>query len=215
MEERLKLFLAMEGLSPSQFADKLGVQRSGVSHLLSGRNKPSFEFISKMMVAFPKINPDWLIMGTGKAYRDFPTSAAQVSEPQPAVPSAPAADMEDMPDELISPTLPNTEAILEENTVNNDELGLFSAHTAPKPAAETAETAPRTAVAAANPAQNIPAAAPAPQIRQAAAPQSIAAPQPQKYPAENRVKQQPAPAANGKRIVQITILYSDGTFEVR
>lgn len=215
MEERLKLFLAMEGLSPSQFADKLGVQRSGVSHLLSGRNKPSFEFISKMMVAFPKINPDWLIMGTGKAYRDFPTSAAQASEPQSAMPTAPAADMEDMPDYLVSPTLSNTEAILEENTVNNDELGLFSAHTAPKPAAETAETAPRTAVAVADSAQNIPAAAPAPQIRQAAAPQSIAAPQPQKYPAENRVKQQPAPAANGKRIVQITILYSDGTFEVR
>ena len=81
MEERLKLFLAMEGLSPSQFADKLGVQRSGVSHLLSGRNKPSFEFISRMLVTFPKINPDWLITGNGKAYRDFPTQIAEIDSP--------------------------------------------------------------------------------------------------------------------------------------
>ena len=51
MNQRLKQFLDMEGLSPARFAEELGIQRSGMSHLLAGRNKPSFEFIQKMMTA--------------------------------------------------------------------------------------------------------------------------------------------------------------------
>ena len=70
MEQRLQLFLQMEQLSQSQFADKMGIQRSGVTHLLSGRNKPSFEFISKMLLTFPTLNAEWLILGKGKPYKD-------------------------------------------------------------------------------------------------------------------------------------------------
>ena len=51
MNDRLKQFLAMEGLSPARFAEVMGIQRSGISHLLAGRNKPSFEFIQNMMTA--------------------------------------------------------------------------------------------------------------------------------------------------------------------
>ena len=70
MEQRLQLFLQMEQLSQSQFADKMGIQRSGVTHLLSGRNKPSFEFITRMLQAFPSLNAEWLILGKGKPYKD-------------------------------------------------------------------------------------------------------------------------------------------------
>ena len=43
MHDRLKQFLTMEGLSPARFAEVMGIQRSGISHLLAGRNKPSFD----------------------------------------------------------------------------------------------------------------------------------------------------------------------------
>lgn len=69
MHDRLKQFLTMEGLSPARFAEVMGIQRSGISHLLSGRNKPSFEFLEKMMTAYPDVNPDWLILGKGRPYK--------------------------------------------------------------------------------------------------------------------------------------------------
>ncbi len=45
------------------------LQRSGISHILSGRNQPSFDFIVKLMKLYPEINPDWLIMGNGSMFR--------------------------------------------------------------------------------------------------------------------------------------------------
>jgi Helix-turn-helix. len=47
MNNRLQQFLSLENLTPSALADKLGVQRSGLSHILSGRNKPGYDFIKK------------------------------------------------------------------------------------------------------------------------------------------------------------------------
>lgn len=69
MNERLKQFLEMESLTPTRFAEMMGIQRSGISHLLSGRNKPSFEFIQRMMNTFPSLNYEWLILGKGKPYK--------------------------------------------------------------------------------------------------------------------------------------------------
>lgn len=57
-----------QNLSSSQFADRIGVQRSGLSHILSGRNNPSLDFVLKVLAAFPDINPVWLLQGKGKMY---------------------------------------------------------------------------------------------------------------------------------------------------
>jgi transcriptional regulator with XRE-family HTH domain len=191
MEERLKLFLAMEGLSPSQFADKLGVQRSGVSHLLAGRNKPSFEFISKMLAAYPKLNPDWLIMGTGKAYRDMPESAIAGQAGNDGFNQAgndefghtQLGDRHTRLDRV-------SEVPLEENSVNDDMPDIFSMS---------------------QQVQAPPAPEPKPQIQAPKPPQ-----QPQPAPLQQK-KPDPAPIqpAAGKHIAQITILYTDGTYEVR
>ncbi len=70
MKDRLQQFLTLEQLSPARFADILGVQRSGLSHILSGRNKPGFDFISKMLQKFPQINSEWLLTGKGKMYKE-------------------------------------------------------------------------------------------------------------------------------------------------
>ena len=85
MEQRLQLFLQMEQLSQSQFADKMGIQRSGVTHLLSGRNKPSFEFITRMLQAFPSLNAEWLILGKGKPYKDSSARDEIPSASQPEI----------------------------------------------------------------------------------------------------------------------------------
>lgn len=69
MKDRLSKFMKNEGLSSSRFAEIMGIPPSNVSHLLSGRNKPGFEFLSRMMMRFPKLNPDWLILGTPPMYR--------------------------------------------------------------------------------------------------------------------------------------------------
>ncbi len=68
MNERLLKILNEFGLTSSQLAEKLGVQRSNVSHVLSGRNKPGYEFISTLIKEFPTINPYWVINGDGPMY---------------------------------------------------------------------------------------------------------------------------------------------------
>jgi transcriptional regulator with XRE-family HTH domain len=54
-----------KGISSSELADTIGVQRSNVTHVLHGRNMPSFQFISKLLETYPEINAKWLIMGSG------------------------------------------------------------------------------------------------------------------------------------------------------
>jgi transcriptional regulator with XRE-family HTH domain len=70
MKSRLAQFLQLEQLSPARFADILGVQRSGISHILSGRNKPGFDLMEKIVTKFPDINAEWLITGKGKMYKE-------------------------------------------------------------------------------------------------------------------------------------------------
>lgn len=71
MKDRLEKFIKTEGLTPSRFAEIMGVQPSSISHILGGRNKPSFDFIEKMLQRFPKLNPDWLLLGKGNIYRSI------------------------------------------------------------------------------------------------------------------------------------------------
>ena len=65
MITRFKELLEHLGISASGCAEKTGVQRSSVSHILSGRNKPSVDFLAKIVQAFPDVNLEWLITGEG------------------------------------------------------------------------------------------------------------------------------------------------------
>lgn len=69
MNDRLQKLMLSEKLVPAKFAEIIGVQRSSISHILSGRNKPSFDVINSILIKFPKVNPDWLLLGTGEMYR--------------------------------------------------------------------------------------------------------------------------------------------------
>ena len=70
MNTRLKQFLAAENITQAQFADNIKVVRASVSHVLSGRNKPSYEFILSIMTKYPNLNIEWLMFGKGKMYKD-------------------------------------------------------------------------------------------------------------------------------------------------
>jgi transcriptional regulator with XRE-family HTH domain len=63
--KRLKKILDYYQLSASAFADKVGVQRSSISHLLSGRNKPSLDFVLKVLDTFNEVELYWLLRGEG------------------------------------------------------------------------------------------------------------------------------------------------------
>lgn len=69
MKERILQFIQSEQISSTQFADAIGVQRSSVSHILSGRNNPSFDFIQKILIAYPQVSAEWLILGNGAMYK--------------------------------------------------------------------------------------------------------------------------------------------------
>ncbi|MCK4699214.1 MAG: helix-turn-helix transcriptional regulator [Bacteroidales bacterium] len=69
IDKRLRLLLENEELTSSQFAKIVGYRPSSISHILSGRNKPGFDFIQEILKKFDKINPEWLILGRGEMYR--------------------------------------------------------------------------------------------------------------------------------------------------
>lgn len=66
LNERISKVIEYSGLTPSEFADEIDVQRSSISHVTSGRNKPSLEFIIKIKSRFPEILWDWLVTGEGQ-----------------------------------------------------------------------------------------------------------------------------------------------------
>lgn len=84
---RLEFILHNYDYSASSFADKVGVQRSSLSHLLSGRNKPSLDFILKINEAFPELSLEWLIKGTGNYLeKDNTTTITKIIQTPPSTP---------------------------------------------------------------------------------------------------------------------------------
>lgn len=98
--KRLEILLDYYSLNASSFADKIGVQRSSLSHLLSGRNKPSLDFILKILDVFPDVDLYWILNGKGT----FPKNSEQLDKIKNNVEQVAIQN---------NPTLPNPEIILE------------------------------------------------------------------------------------------------------
>ena len=80
--KRLQKVIDFYGESASSFAEKIGVQRSGISHLLSGRNKPSLDFILKVLSSYPEVEMYWLLNGKG-AFPAMQKEKAKILENTP------------------------------------------------------------------------------------------------------------------------------------
>ena len=163
--ERIELLMKCYDLSPSQFADKTGIQRASVSHIISGRNKPSLEVMLKIYDAFPGIDMKWLMTGVG----DVPVRQADA---EPAVNFS-------------------NESLFPEQTVADNML--FAANVEQVPSVAE-ESKPRRTVAP-------------PPVRE----RVVSEPRPKRQQA-NRLAQMAALQPE-KKIKEIRIYYSDGTYE--
>ncbi len=81
--ERIAKILEYYNLNAAAFADKIGVQRSGLSHILTGRNKPSLDFIIKITDAFDAVDLNWLVHGKGSFPKNSTTEKPKIPEPNP------------------------------------------------------------------------------------------------------------------------------------
>ena len=98
MINRINLILRAKNITAKQFAEEIGIQPSGMSHIMSGRNNPSLEFVNKVIRRYPEIDANWLLLGKGEMYESAvgtPASAAEptlftstesIEEPQPEAP---------------------------------------------------------------------------------------------------------------------------------
>ena len=101
--DRLEKVMKFYSLSASGFADKVGVQRSSISHILSGRNKPSLDFIMKVLSSFEEVDLYWLLNGKGQ----FPTEPEKKTEKE------------------ISPKLKKTSSKISEENSKIDRIVIF------------------------------------------------------------------------------------------
>jgi transcriptional regulator with XRE-family HTH domain len=126
--KRLEIILDYYSLNASSFADKIGVQRSSLSHLLSGRNKPSLDFILKILDVFPDVDLYWILNGKGT----FPKSELKidpiVAAPTPIINNQMASNQIEKTADLFSEELPNKKNPIEEklapNFLNTQNSGL-------------------------------------------------------------------------------------------
>lgn len=81
MIERIRKIIDFKQINAAQFADEIGIQRSALSHVLSGRNNPSLDFMLKIKSAYPEINLDWLLIGSGTMMENL-----VVEKPKPQMP---------------------------------------------------------------------------------------------------------------------------------
>lgn len=88
MVSRIKQLLDWQQLSPTQFADRIGVGRPVVSHILSERNKPSLEVVQRILTAFPNLAMPWLLTGSGPM---LAPEAAAIPTPKTATPPSPSS----------------------------------------------------------------------------------------------------------------------------
>lgn len=69
MGEKLLKLIKSEGLTSSRLAEILGTGASNISHIISGRSKPGYDLLRKILLSFPRINPDWLLLDAEEMYR--------------------------------------------------------------------------------------------------------------------------------------------------
>ncbi len=82
LKERISKVITYSELSLSEFADEIEVQRSSISHITSGRNKPSLDFLMKIKNRFPELEWEWLIEGEGEMLKrpGIPTETKAIPE---------------------------------------------------------------------------------------------------------------------------------------
>ncbi|KQT23370.1 transcriptional regulator [Chryseobacterium sp. Leaf405] len=98
LNERISKVIEYSNLTSSEFADEIDVQRSSISHITSGRNKPSLEFIIKIKSKFPEILWDWLVTGEGEMLKSELPEINKIQEETPQVLEEEKSKLTSLPD---------------------------------------------------------------------------------------------------------------------
>ncbi len=220
MKDRIKLILKDKKLTQAEFADKIGVGRPNITHLMTGRDKSSQVVASKTLLAFPEINPMWLLKGEGAMYKSNYVHSVEEETVSPSEP-----EDYSYPQEVRQPM--EVQADLFEDLSNASAFSEPEPVSAPAPApVQTPAPAPMSTSApvqtpAPAPAQApVPVSAPAPAPEQAPAPVSF-------IPSQNPVPQESVPAyaptvpsgecyipkRKERRLKKIVFFYNDRSFE--
>lgn len=208
MVDRINLILKVKNLTARQFAEEIGIQPSGMSHILSGRNNPSLDFVMKVIRRFPEIDINWLMFGKGEMYDsshrymgNSATQMAPVAHSTVEEPERPANSIaSDVSADYAEPPRVNTAAAnVQEVASGYGEPDLFSGLSVPvQPAAPQ-----RTTASSPQPVQP-PEPVSEPEIRQVAENRADLAEQDSDSKETNLMKK--------KKIVKVVILYDDYSF---
>ncbi len=95
MKDRIAHIIRAKNLTAAEFALRLGIQPSNISHLLSGRNNPSLDFVKKLKETFPEYNLDWIIFGSG------PVTVSEPFVESTPVRQLPSEEVQKKKDELL------------------------------------------------------------------------------------------------------------------
>ena len=173
MVERIRNLLDTRQLTPTQFADLIGVARPIVSHILSGRNKPSLEVVQRILAALPDLSMPWLLNGTGPMYSAATaaplatadqqhTGVAQATEAVPESRTVPPSAAAAPPSVAVPPRVTQADASLPAQKTakrvvsNGPALRRFTPKAAePQPASST-PVAPAAETSASVPTQPLP-----------------------------------------------------------
>ena len=104
---RVKEILDHTALTPSEFSSEVGISRSNLAHILSGRNQPGFAMLEKILMAFPQIRAEWLITGMGNMLKseaeleELRAAKEKKNSPAPSVMELPFDEAPDTQDDML------------------------------------------------------------------------------------------------------------------
>ena len=102
MKDRIAHIIRAQNLTAAEFALRLGIQPSNVSHLLSGRNNPSLDFIKKLKETFPEYALDWIVMGVGPMTVSEPYVRIPTEESPSSFPSQEEKSLPEVADSIVA-----------------------------------------------------------------------------------------------------------------
>jgi plasmid maintenance system antidote protein VapI len=117
MKEKLEILLREKRHTATSLARLLEIQPSAISHILSGRNKPSFDLVVKILRLFPDINPDWLLLDGSEMLRSSASSES--------VSHSTTLDIFTAPSEPLFDVDANIESVASENSTKNSMPAIF------------------------------------------------------------------------------------------
>ena len=207
MIDRIREVINYSQLSAASFADTIGISRSGLTHLLTGRNQPSLDVAKKILAKYPEISTEWLIMGMGEMMRPEAEATPEVNtpapEPEPPVKEQPVENSKLMRQTDLFGEYENQDNSQEDMTVNVEE-----------DAVEVVEDELGTEITAPEEEKVVENVIPVPPVRAQEAPVRVRkTPEARVAPAPvKRDKHQPV--SQEKKLQKIVFFYDDHSFEI-